>query len=107
MPVVAQKRDAQEEMRQRKRNEMISMKSIVSCSPKDKAFVKLFIDPNVTSDFYAENIGASWSFIHHSTHKIGRINYFKGHLVSPRGGHQPEIGFIEVDKWDCTVNVQP
>ncbi len=93
--------DPQEESRQVNANELISKMSEITCSPKDSATATLYADPNISSDKWKENIGTAWSFIHHSTHKIAGKNYHKGHLVSPRGGHQSEVGFIDTENWDC------
>lgn len=65
----------------------------------DKA--KLFMDPNITSDSYDRAIGWSWTFVVHTTEVIGGKKYLKGHFLSPRGGHQPEVGYIDPALWDC------
>jgi len=96
----SQNRDFDDEQKRSKQNENIYLKSKMSCATKnDKA--KLFIDPNITSDSYDRAIGGSWSFVVHTTEVIGGKKYLKGHLLSPRGGHQPEVGYIDPALWDC------
>lgn len=99
----SQNRDFDDEQKRSKQNEKISLKRKMSCTTQsDKA--KLFMDPNITSDSYRETIGWSWTFAVHATEIIGGKKYLKGHLISPRGGHQPEVGYIDPAFWDCSKN---
>jgi len=42
-------------------------------------------------------IGTSWTFVREAV--VG--SYFRGKLISPRGGVQPYRIFILPDEWDC------
>jgi hypothetical protein len=96
----SQNRDFEDEQRRREQNEKIFLKSKMSCTIQSNK-AKIFIDPNITSDSYDRDIGSSWSFVVHKTEIIGGKKYLKGHLLSPRGGHQPEVGYIDPAFWDC------
>lgn len=97
----SQKRDISDEQRRSKENEKIALKSKLQCITEN-AKAKLFVDPNVTSDTYDGTIGSSWTFNLHKTEVIGGKKYLKGHMVSPRGGHQPEIVYIDPTLWECS-----
>jgi hypothetical protein len=83
------------------KNQSIAAESKISCTPKNND-VKVYVNPSISSDTLDQVIGLSWSFVHHSTEKMGGGSFYKGHLVSPRGGHQREVVFIEPLYWDCT-----
>ena len=103
VPLVAfsQKRDISDDQKRSKQNEQIALKSKLQCFTENEK-AKLFVDPNVTYDSHDGRIGSSWTFITHKTEVIGGKNYLKGHMVSPRGGHQPEIVYIDPLLWKCT-----
>ena len=82
-------------------NERIAKTANYSCAPKGFGSRTLFVDPNITSDFWTDGIGLSWSLIIHSVEKIAGIDYYRGHLISPRGGHQPEVGYVIASEWNC------
>lgn len=76
-------------------------KSEIQCAPID-ANQSLYVNPEITSDTFQEGIGTSWTFVQHSSHQIGNEIYFKGHLITPRGGElKDEIGYINPKYWDC------
>lgn len=103
VPLVAfsQKRDMSDEQKRSKQNEKIALKSKLQCITENEKAI-LFVDPNITSDSYDGTIGSSWTFIQHKTEVICGKKYLKGHMVSPRGGHQPEIVYIDPIMWECT-----
>jgi hypothetical protein len=103
MPLVSfsQKRDIGEEQKRSKQNEKIALNSKMQCSTEN-ANAKLFMNPSISSDSYDGTIGGSWTFIVHKTEIIGGKKYLKGHMVSPRGGHQPDVGYIDPTLWACT-----
>ncbi len=101
--VFSQKRDFEKELGEIKINEKKSLKSKFQCSPKNEN-QKLFMNPEITSDTWDDGIGTSWTFYHHSSKKIAGVLYYKGHLASPRGGHQPDVGYIDPESWNCIAN---
>ena len=104
LPLVAfsQKRDFSDEKKLIGKNEKIASKSKLQCTTENGKAAKLFMDPNITSDSHDQIVGSSWTFIVHKTEIIGGEKYLKGHMVSPRGGHQPEIVYIDPKLWECT-----
>ena len=83
------------------KNQAIASKSKISCTPKNND-AKLYVNPLITSDTLDQVIGLSWSFVYHSTEKTNGGSFYKGHLVSPRGGHQPEVVYIDPFFWVCS-----
>lgn len=97
----SQNRDYADEEKRSKKNEQIYLKSTMSCAKKSEK-AKVLMDPNITFDSYDQAIGWSWSFAVHTTEIIGGKKYLKGHLISSRGGHQPDVGYIDPVFWDCS-----
>ena len=95
----AQKRDFEEERRNILKNQ--KTKIIIQCNSIEGKPSVVYMNPEITSDSYRDNVGTSWSFFVHSVQIIGKQIFFKGHLITPRGGHQPEIGYIDPIFWEC------
>jgi hypothetical protein len=74
------------------------------CAPKSTgAHVVKSPDPNDTNpDWTGSYIGTSWTLVVENTitSDAGTV-YKSGHLVSPRGGHQPEMVFVIASEWEC------
>jgi putative nucleic acid binding protein/zinc ribbon protein len=74
------------------------------CAPKSTgAQVVKSPDPNDTNpDWTGSYLGTSWTLVVENTitSDAGTV-YKSGHLVSPRGGHQPEMVFVIASEWEC------
>jgi len=71
-----------------------------SCAPQS-SLAKAYVDPNSTSDTFNDRIGDSWSFDVQGAVKIAQKNYKIGKLISPRGGIQEGIYYIDPTYWTC------
>lgn len=78
--------------------------SVEQCEPKSTgAHVIKSPDPNDTNpDWTGSYLGTSWTLVVENTitSDAGTV-YKSGHLVSPRGGHQPEMVFVIASEWQC------
>ena len=95
----AQKHDLEEIKKNIAKNE--NQKIIKQCTSIEGQPSVVFINTNTINDKKGEPIGTSWTFLVHNIQKINGKNYYKGHLISPRGGHQPEVVFIDPLYWNC------
>ncbi|MDB4130402.1 hypothetical protein N9581_01705, partial [Amylibacter sp.] len=84
------------------RNAKFAKTASVQCTSKSLATAKLFVDPNITNDIIRDQIGSSWTFVRHESAIISGKDYLKGHLISPRGGHQAALGYVRADEWKCS-----
>ena len=81
------------------KNEKLTQFAILNCAPNGTGQATLYVDPNITSDTLWNGVGDSWTLFVHSIDRIHGVEYYRGHLVSPRGGHQPEIGYAKPSEW--------
>jgi hypothetical protein len=97
--IFPQKRDFEDEKRKSRENEKV--KAIMSCVSSTDKPSKVFMDPNVSTDVFNDQVGTSWTFKVRRIKTIGGKKYYKGHLVSPRGGHTADVGYIDPNFWTC------
>ena len=74
----------------------------LQCTPNDDA-ARILASPD-PDDIHPDwsdgsTVGMSWTF---EGKEVGRGNYLKGKLISPRGGVASRGVYIIANEWDCS-----